>query len=116
MVALQIIEKEMVVFSKERMRERREQLKLNQNEASVAAKIHRNQWANYENGLSRPASETLVLIANALDCSVDYLLGLSDSPNSLRGLPDDERRLLENYQVRRLALEREIINEEIDKI
>lgn len=111
MVAVKLIEKEVAVFSKERMRARRVELKLDQNQASALAKIHRNQWANYEGGFARPASETLVQIAKALDCSVDYLLGLTDETHELGSLSNDERAFLENYRARRIKLQDDMLRE-----
>ena len=47
---------------------------------TFAEKIGENQgtYRNWEQGLHQPDTETVVKIANALNCSVDYLLGISD--------------------------------------
>lgn len=34
----------------------------------------------YENGICQPTIDNLVIIANYLDCSINYLVGLDDSP------------------------------------
>ena len=42
--------------------------------------------SRYLNGLRMPAIDKLILIASALDVSVDFLLGLHDTPN-IKTLP-----------------------------
>ncbi len=81
--------------------------------------IDQPQLSRYENGLSAPSIGTLLKLAKALNCTVGYLIGAEEAPQPLdllSSLPTDERTLLEGYRDRRIALEREIINEEIDKI
>lgn len=36
----------------------------------------------YKNGVKLPTAQNLVKIADYLDCSVDYLLGRTDNPDS----------------------------------
>lgn len=40
---------------------------------------------NYENGVSTPDPETLVKLAQVLECSVDYLLGETDNAKDIKG-------------------------------
>lgn len=51
-------------------------------QTELAEKIggNQNQVKNYELGKRVPNSDTLARIARALECSADYLLGLTDSP------------------------------------
>ena len=59
---------------------------------------------NYVSALLRtdnPSTSTLISVADALDCSVDYLLGRTDNPQSHTDkeiLSSDEQDLLEIYR------------------
>lgn len=59
---------------------------------------------NYVSALLRtdnPSTSTLISVADALDCSVDYLLGRTDNPKSHTDkeiLSSDEQNLLEIYR------------------
>ncbi|MBJ8151339.1 helix-turn-helix domain-containing protein [Bacillus cereus] len=43
-------------------------------------KVTKTTISNYETGYSSPSNETLVIISDVLNVSVDYLLGRSDGP------------------------------------
>ncbi len=60
---------------KERLKERREQLGLSQ--AALAAKVCVTQQfiAACEIGVRKPNCDIVAALADALDCSADYLLG-----------------------------------------
>lgn len=49
----------------------------------------------YENGINEPTYDTLVKIAIALECSVDYLVGATDNPNRFIGDTDTGHHELE---------------------
>ena len=44
--------------------------------------LSKNTLSSMLSGGSTPKSENLAKIADYLDCSVDYLLGRTDNPNS----------------------------------
>ena len=48
----------------------------------------------YENGHRQPSAETLASMARYHHVSVDYLLGITDIPNSLDGLHAKEQYIL----------------------
>ncbi|GGC97475.1 hypothetical protein GCM10007216_30310 [Thalassobacillus devorans] len=52
---------------------------LTQNELANKIKTTKGTISNYENGYSTPSNEMLISLANALDVSVDYLLGRSET-------------------------------------
>ena len=52
---------------------------MSQTELSALINSTKVQISRYENGLIVPSVETLVTIANAFDCSTDYLLGRSET-------------------------------------
>lgn len=83
----------------DRLRIAREKSGLTQHELARICGIGLSQITRYENGVIEPAAVTLGNIAQVLNVSVDYLLGLSDttrdySPDVLR---PDERQLLDAY-------------------
>ena len=43
----------------------------------------------YKNGVKLPSIQNLIKIADYFDCSVDYLLGRVDSPESNSPAPED---------------------------
>lgn len=49
---------------------------------SKATGISAGLMSEYKNGIKLPTIENLAKIADYLDCSVDYLLGRTDNPNS----------------------------------
>lgn len=81
----------------DRLKEMREKRALSQQELAERAGISVRQLSRYEAGESDPSSEALTAIARTLEVSVDYLVGLADTPtgqfveNSLSAM---ERRLI----------------------
>jgi transcriptional regulator with XRE-family HTH domain len=87
------------VFRGTRLKERRMEYGLTQEELGVIIKTGKgNQVNRYENGKSTPTVEILYRIAEALNVSTDFLLGLSDFPSGhyLGGedITPSERRLI----------------------
>jgi transcriptional regulator with XRE-family HTH domain len=72
--------KEMVLRS-DRLRQLRERAGLSQQELADAIKVSKRQIGRYEQGAGQPTADILARMAKILNCSVDYLLDLSDSPN-----------------------------------
>lgn len=54
--------------------------KITQSELSKATGISTGNISDWKKGKSFPSAEKLVLIANYLDCSTDYLLGRTNVP------------------------------------
>ena len=59
----------------ERLIEQRKLNHLTQRQVSEYLKIAQPSYVRYENGTSQPSLESLVLLADLFDVSVDYLLG-----------------------------------------
>ena len=56
------------------------------------------QISKYEVGAQMPGAPVIIRIAKALECSTDFLLGLSDYPSGARGFRDltaEEQHLIE---------------------
>lgn len=67
------------------------QQKLNGAELSALSGVTTAAISRYINGLREPSVSNVILLANALNVSVDYLLGLHDVP--------DSKTLIEAYSI-----------------
>lgn len=65
----------------ERIKKLRELNKISQTELGKKVNVGKTTISNYETGYSKPDNDTLVMLADALNCSADYLLGRTDSPH-----------------------------------
>lgn len=66
----------------ERIVTRRTALGLNQTDLERVSGVTRQQIANLESGRSKSAnSDTLIKLSDALNCTVDFLVGKSVNPN-----------------------------------
>ena len=65
-----------------RIRNLREDNDLTQQNIADELNINRRTYAAYENGVNSMTPETLIKIATFYNVSVDYLLGLTDNPNT----------------------------------
>lgn len=80
-----------------RLRELREKAGYTQAELAEILKMGSKQIWRYENGETEPDGQTIVTIAQALNVSADYLLGLSDDPTPhlrIDNMTEDERRVV----------------------
>jgi transcriptional regulator with XRE-family HTH domain len=98
-----------------RLRQIREDRGYSQRELGRLCNLGANQINRYENGITDPTIHTLKSIADQLEVSTDYLLGVSDDPLvQVRepALSRDERAIIEVYRhegwsgVARLSVER----------
>src|SRR5258708_30697949 len=64
-----------------RIRDRRKALGMSQDDLAERAGTNQGQISRYENDESIPLADVLEAIARGLDCSADWLLGLSDNVN-----------------------------------
>ena len=70
-----------IMFSGERLKKLREEMKLTQIELGKAFNISHSTINRYENGLRQPDNETLINMSNYFNVSVDYLLGITNTRN-----------------------------------
>jgi transcriptional regulator with XRE-family HTH domain len=63
------------------------QRKWTQTDLAEAAGLSQNAISNYERGGREAGSTAVAALARALECSADYLLGLTDDPTPVRGPP-----------------------------
>lgn len=80
----------------ERLKEIRIKKELTQEEFAKLLNISPSAISLYESGSREPSLATLVNIANVLDVSTDYLLGLSDSEKTVKVIisPDDKQEIV----------------------
>lgn len=85
----------------ERIKLRRKQLGLTQEDLAEMAESTQHRIWLYESGKGMPSLDKLILLAEALGTSADWLLGLSDDImpiSSAKDLSDAELRLLNIYR------------------
>ena len=85
----------------DRLRELREKMGLSQQDVADRSGVSLTQIWRYENGKSDPTLDAIAEIAKVLNCSVDYLAGLTGEINGQiteRDLTAMERRLLNAYR------------------
>lgn len=73
----------------DKIKERRILLNLTQGELGEKVGASKFTISKYERGINEPDFETLKKIANALDCTLDYLAGKTDNPDSNTYIHDD---------------------------
>lgn len=82
----------------ERLKELREQKRLNQKEVSAALGLTNYQLSRYENGASKPTPEQINMFADYYRVSADYLLGRSNKPAMQEGVTNVEHANLSEQQ------------------
>jgi transcriptional regulator with XRE-family HTH domain len=84
-----------------RLKSARERQGLSQEDLATRIGTNKNQILRYEKELNDPTSEVLRAMAQELDVSTDYLLGLVDEPTEHaqeKDLAPIERRLLSAFR------------------
>lgn len=83
----------------QRIRQRRKQLKMSQEDLAAAINASQGQVSRYEKGDNDPTSEVLIQLAKALSTSTDWLLGLTEYPEppvlGQDDLSDVEQKILQ---------------------
>ena len=82
-----------------RLKEARRQKGLSQSELADLAHVSRQAYSLYERDLRRPNWETMIILAKALDVSVDYLLGLTEDPFPAVRMDAREREIIKTYHM-----------------
>lgn len=82
-----------------RLRQLRSETGLTQEELSKRLHINRTTYAHYETGRRLPDMETIRMLANFFDCSVDYIIGESNMRKSKQEdtSPEELPKSLEEY-------------------
>lgn len=61
----------------------REDMDLTQDQLVKILKMHKTTYTNYEQGKREPPFEFIIKLAKFYNISIDYIAGLTDSPNNL---------------------------------
>jgi transcriptional regulator with XRE-family HTH domain len=80
----------------QRLRQARKSKKLTQEELANRVSTTKGTISNYENGHSSPPNEMLVLLAETLETTTDYLLGRTDDPNPIKKTSLDDMKMKES--------------------
>jgi transcriptional regulator with XRE-family HTH domain len=64
-----------------RIRQRRKQLKMTQEDLQEVSGVNQSMISKYEKGDTEPSAEKLVALASGLQTTTDWLLGLTDHVN-----------------------------------
>lgn len=81
------------------LRTAREKAGFSQTQLADSLNISVSTYRNYENTNREPDYKTLIKIANALDCSIDFLLGHKNgSDGGLLLVDEKEIELIEHYR------------------
>ena len=88
-----------------RLKEVRNEKGLNQKKIAAYLNITQQTYSDYETGRTNPDINTLILISNILETSIDYLLGREDDLGNITiktekpaPLPPDTQELVNIYQ------------------
>jgi len=85
----------------DRLRTMREKRGYSQRELARLCGLGEVMVHRYESGTTDPSTKYLTIIAEKLDVSTDYLVGLSDSPNGSidnHELNSDERTIIQTFR------------------
>ena len=85
----------------DRLQAIREKRGLSQRELARLCGIGESLISKYENGWGDPNTATLKLIAETLNISADYILGIVDEPQQRLGdtpFADEERNILDTFR------------------
>ncbi len=80
----------------DKLRERRLELQLTQLQVAELSNIKKNTISNYENNISSPSEENLLVLMNVLKCDANYLF--SDFVNSKSFTPKEQEHI-EKYRM-----------------
>ena len=81
-----------------RISDLRHEKKLTANELGALINLSKFAVSNWENGKAYPGVETCLKLCQIFDCSMDYLLGLSDNRHDDVGLDPTEATLIERLR------------------
>jgi transcriptional regulator with XRE-family HTH domain len=85
----------------DRLKQRRQFKGIAQQDLARQLQVSQQQIARWENATNDPSTDAVARLAQALDCSTDWLLGLVEQPHAhaqVRELSADEQQLVELYR------------------
>ena len=88
-----------------RLKELRTEKRLTQNALAQKLNVTQQTYSDYETGKTNPNVETLIALADILECSIDYLVGRADDFGSISvkhqavAFSTDEAQLLQSFRM-----------------
>ena len=96
-----------------RIRQRRKELRISQEELAAALGTTQSQISRYEKGENDPTGEVLASLARELETTADWILGLTDeisrAARSFDDLSADEQQLVEIYRSKSLEKRKQVV-------
>lgn len=103
-------------YKPDRIALRRAVLGLSQTQLAEKIKVSHQQMSKYERGLTMPSAATLVALADALECSADYLLGRVQQPEIGGDFSVVEKNLVLQFRAKSEELSASLLDKELAKI
>ncbi len=103
----------MIKETSKRIKQRREELGITQEELGFAINSDQQQIWRYESGKGKPSAEKLIALAKALNTTIDYLLGESEQPEKSiinNDLTESEMKLISSYRKKSPEAQKKIID------
>lgn len=97
----------------ERIKLRRMQLGLSQNDLAEMVRTSQQQIGRYEKGANSPTAEIIIAMAQALETTTDWLLGVNDELNPHYddgNLSYSEHELIKLYRMKPTQMQESIIS------
>jgi transcriptional regulator with XRE-family HTH domain len=110
--------RETIALRPDRLKNLREQHGLSQRELAKVCGLGITAISKYERAEVDPSSSHLKVIAQQLEVTTDYLLGLTDDPRGLfdnRELTDEERTILQAFRRDRWVGVLRVVTEQIER-
>lgn len=82
-----------VIDKLENLKKLREDKNITQVKLSMDLNVSQELISRYEQGSSFPQPQMLIKLANYFNCSVDYLLGITDVPTPVKYLVSDKENV-----------------------
>lgn len=86
-----------VINNLENLKKIREAKKITQTKLSIDLNVSQELISRYEVGSSFPQPNMLIKMAKYFNCSVDYLVGLTDNPTPIKYFVDSNK--IENVEI-----------------
>ncbi len=103
-------------YKPERIAQRRVYIGFTQEKLAGMVHVPHQQISKYERGIIMPSAATLIALADALQCSTDYLLGRADKPDVGSDLDTIERDMITKFRAKQAKLSETLINKELANI
>lgn len=101
----------------DKLKQRRKELKLTQQQLAEMVGAKKNTISNYECGISSPNEDTIITLMEALQCDANYLFDYQEPTHSNAFSPvptENERKMLEYFREFNEEGQEKLLNEAYD--